>query len=152
MTVSDPADYGQWKMTKFKEMARELLLPGEKSKQQRQQAWEQQQQMMTDRNEEDVPTISQQSDRDQAAHYYNNYDMYSTSQVGRESIIDPNGDILYAYKQLKKIMVKGQGSKMPSDAIGGPRNYQRTTIAMQQHSTKRMDKELLRYSLQQPSK
>ena len=34
----------------------------------------------------------------------------------------------------------------------GPRNYLKTTIAQQQHSIKRMDKELLRYSLQQPSK
>jgi len=51
--------------------------------------------------------------------------MYSTSQgqVGRESVIDANGDILYAYKQLKKVMVKGQGSKMGNDAIDGPRNY-----------------------------
>ena len=63
-------------------------------------------------------------------------------------MIDPNGDILYAYKQLKKIMVKGQGSKMGNDVVDGPRNYQRTTIAMQQHGNKRMDKELLRYSLQ----
>ena len=33
-----------------------------------------------------------------------------------------------------------------------PKNYLRTTIAMQQHSVKRMNKELLRYSLQQPRK
>ena len=45
-------------------------------------------------------------------------------------------------------MVKGQGSKMGNDVVDGPRNYQRTTIAMQQHGNKRMDKELLRYSLQ----
>ena len=127
-------------MRKFKEMARELLLPRERS----------QQQMMMEQNDE-KNTLSQQSAQDQA-HYFNNYELYSTSQVGNASLIDPNGDILYAYKQLKKIMVKGQGSKMANDAIDGPRNYQLTTIAMQQHSNKRMDKELLRYSLQQPSK
>lgn len=50
-------------------------------------------------------------------------------------------------------MTKNQGSKMgASDHAEGPKNYLRTTIAMQQHSVKRMNKELLRYSLQQPSK
>jgi len=45
-------------------------------------------------------------------------------------------------------MVKNQGSKMGADHVEGPKNYLRTTIAMQQHSVKRMNKELLRYSLQ----
>ena len=64
-----------------------------------------------------------------------------------------NGDVLYAYKELKKIMTKNQGSKIgATDHAEGPKNYLRTTIAMQQHSVKRMNKELLRYSLQQPRK
>ena len=37
---------------------------------------------------------------------------------------------------------------MGEDNVEGPKNYLRTTIAMQQHSVKRMNKELLRYSLQ----
>lgn len=37
---------------------------------------------------------------------------------------------------------------MGADHVEGPKNYLRTTIAMQQHSVKRMNKELLRYSLQ----
>ena len=41
---------------------------------------------------------------------------------------------------------------MGEDNAEGPKNYLRTTIAMQQHSVKRMNKELLRYSLQQPRK
>jgi len=66
--------------------------------------------------------------------------------------MEVSGDVLHAYKELKKIMVKNQGSKMANEQVEGPKNYLRTTIAMQQHSVKRMNKELLRYSLQQPRK
>ena len=86
------------------------------------------------------------------AYYFNNFDLNSASQAGREYKVDTNGDILYAYKELKRIMLKGQGSKMGTSQLEGPRNYLRTTIAMQQHSVKRMHKELLRYSLLQPRK
>lgn len=76
---------------------------------------------------------------------FSNYDLNQMSNQG--PTVDQNGDILYAYKELKKIMVKNQGSKMGADHTEGPKNYLRTTIAMQQHSVKRMNKELLRYSL-----
>lgn len=66
--------------------------------------------------------------------------------------LDVNGDILNAYKELKKMIAKGNGGKGTDDQVEGPKNYLRTTIAMQQHSVKRMNKELLRYSLQQPRK
>ena len=41
-------------------------------------------------------------------------------------------------------MVQDQGEK--------PKGYLKTTIAIQQHSKNRMNKELLRYSLAQPRK
>ena len=58
--------------------------------------------------------------------------MYSLNEMSNQGpAIDPNGDVLYAYKELKKIMVKNQGSKMAGDYVEGPKNYLRTTIAMQ---------------------
>ena len=45
--------------------------------------------------------------------------------------IEASGDVLHAYKELKKIMVKNQGSKMANEQVEGPKNYLRTTIAMQ---------------------
>jgi len=63
------------------------------------------------------------------------------------SHIDRSSDILGAYKELKRIMLKGQGSKLGSSNIEGPKNYLRTTIAAQQHGVNRINKELLRYSL-----
>ena len=58
-------------------------------------------------------TMSQQQSIDPGYNY--NYDLYSTSQVGRDPTIDAGSDILQAYKELKKIMVKGQGSKIGHD-------------------------------------
>ena len=73
---------------------------------------------------------------------------------GLSTSIAPNnpGDILLAYKELKKMMTKAQGMKAVSTIDEKPKNYLKTTIAMKQHSKQRMNKELLRYSLQQPRK
>ncbi len=102
--------------------------------------------------ETDPGIMSQQTDSARDNQYmFNNYDLHQKSNQNPSSM-EPNGDILGAYKELKKILVKNQGSKMGADQADGPKNYLRTTIAMQQHSVKRMNKELLRYSLQQPRK
>ena len=57
-----------------------------------------------------------------------------------------------AYKELKNQMTKAQALKGISNLDDKPKNYLKTTIAMKQHSVQRMNKELLRYSLQQPRK
>ena len=64
--------------------------------------------------------------------------------------LTPNNDIVTAYKELKKHMTKAQGNKIAEHVTSGPpKSYLRPTIAIQQHSNNRMNKELLRYSLQQ---
>jgi hypothetical protein len=64
--------------------------------------------------------------------------------------LTPNNDIVTAYKELKKHMTKAQGNKIAEHVTSGPpKSYLRPTIAIQQHSKNRMNKELLRYSLQQ---
>ncbi len=44
---------------------------------------------------------------------FNNYDLHQNSN--QAASLEQNGDILNAYKELKKILVKNQGSKMGAD-------------------------------------
>ena len=53
-----------------------------------------------------------------------------------------------AYKELKKMMTKASGLKAAGSLDERPKNYLKTTITMRQHSKQRINKELLRYSLQ----
>ena len=78
---------------------------------------------------------------------YPNPDAEEDPNVIINSVYNGN-DIVQAYKELKKCMVKSQGSKtMPATQTEKPKGYLKTTIAMQQHSKNRMNKELLRDSL-----
>ena len=69
-------------------------------------------------------------------------DSYQDSERVREV------DIVSAYKELKKHMYAAIGTKINSDVVQN-KHYLRGTIAIQQHSKAAMNKELLRYSLQQ---
>lgn len=85
----------------------------------------------TTHSEQDV---DQQSESQETGRQQEGIDPYLYDLQQSENqrpTVDMNGDVLYAYKELKKIMTKNQGSKMGADQVEGPKNYLRTTIAMQ---------------------
>lgn len=65
---------------------------------------------------------------------------------------EQNVDIVTAYKELKMTLGKSTANRVQTTAPGGTRGYLKTTITMQQHSKNRMNKELLKYSLDKKRK
>ena len=103
--ASNIDDYGRWKMKKFKDFARDVLLiqPTNRQRQQHQDAWA----PSPHHEEHHHPDLPARSDSQQQRESIQPflYDLHQQSDLFKPTV-DINGDVLYAYKELKKIMTK----------------------------------------------